>query len=173
MTNPLPSEPARRLAIVTCMDARLDPWGIFGVGRGDAHVIRNAGGVVTDDVIRSLAISQRLLGTEEIALVLHTGCGMTTFTDDDFRSRLEADTGLRPTWSAETFTDVEAEVIHGMARIDSSPFIDHKQALRGYVWDVASGELHEVSAPTREAGNDGGPPAAEGPPVLRAVRDAD
>lgn len=146
MTDRTPAAPRHRLAIVTCMDARLDPWGLFNVGPGDVHVIRNAGGVVTDDVIRSLAISQRLLGTEEIAIVLHTGCGMLTFTDDEFRADLERDTGLRPTWSAETFTDLEAEVRQCVARVLASPFLHHKDGVRGFVYDVERGGMREVPA---------------------------
>ena len=129
------------------MDARLDPWGLFDVGPGDVHVIRNAGGVVTDDVIRSLAISQRLLGTEDIAIVLHTGCGMLTFTDDEFRNDLEEETGIRPPWSAETFDDLDGEVRQCIARINASPFLHHKDGVRGYVYDIATEVLREVEAP--------------------------
>src|SRR4051812_36289099 len=126
------------------MDARLNPYGLLGLAEGDAHVIRNAGGVVTADVIRSLAISQRLLGTREIVLVHHTDCGMLTFTDDQFRGQVEADTGIRPEWAAEAFPDLEADVRQSLARVKASPFIPDKSSVRGFVYDVSSGELREV-----------------------------
>jgi carbonic anhydrase len=146
----LPMPPAKRLAIVACMDARLDPHGLLGLQEGDAHVIRNAGGVITDDAIRSLAISQRLLGTEEIILIHHTDCGMLTFTDDDFRRSVQADTGIKPEWAAESFSDVDEDVLQSIARIKASPFIPRKASVRGFVYDVCSGRLREATsaAPT-------------------------
>src|SRR2546423_6451222 len=113
----LPLPPGKKVAVVACMDARLNPYGALGLQEGDAHVIRNAGGVVTDDEIRSLAISQRLLGTEEIILIHHTGCGMLTFKDDDFKDSIERDTGIRPPWAAEAFGDLESDVRQSIARI--------------------------------------------------------
>ncbi len=141
----LPLPPATKTAIVACMDARLNVYGALGLTEGDAHVIRNAGGVVTDDAIRSLAISQRLLGTEEIILIHHTGCGMLTFTDDDFRRSIEEDTGIRPEWAPEAFRDLDADVRQSIARIKASPFIPHKDAIRGFVYEVETGRLREVS----------------------------
>lgn len=143
--GPLPLPPARQTAVVACMDARLNPYGVLGLREGDAHVIRNAGGVVTEDVVRSLAISQRLLGTREIVLVHHTDCGMLTFTDDQFRRQLEEGTGIRPPWAPEAFPDAEDDIRQSVRRISASPFIPHKEAVRGFVFDVASGELHEVA----------------------------
>jgi carbonic anhydrase len=142
----LPLPPARKLAVVACMDARLDPARILGLSEGDAHVIRNAGGAVTDDAIRSLAISQRLLGTREVVLIHHTDCGMLTFSDDEFRSQLEQETGIRPTWAAEAFGDLDADVRQSIRRIRSSPFVPHSDAVRGFVYDVTSGALREVDA---------------------------
>ena len=141
----LPMPPAKGVAIVACMDARLDPAGLLGLSEGDAHVIRNAGGAVTDDAIRSLAISQRLLGTREIILIHHTDCGMLTFQDDKFRNDIEAETGVRPQWAAETFTNLEDDVRQSAARIQASPFVPHKDNIRGFVYDVRSGALNEVS----------------------------
>ena len=141
----LPMPPARKVAIVACMDARLNPYGVLGLAEGDAHVIRNAGGAVTPDVIRSLAISQRLLGTEEVVLIHHTGCGMLTFRDDEFRDAIERDTGIRPDWPAESFTDLEQDVRQSVARIKASPFIPHTDAVRGFVYEVETGRLREVS----------------------------
>jgi carbonic anhydrase len=141
----LPLPPATKTAVVACMDARLNVYGALGLTEGDAHVIRNAGGVVTDDAIRSLAISQRLLGTEEIILIHHTGCGMLTFTDDDFKRSIEEDTGIRPEWAAEAFPDLDADVRQSIARIKASPFIPHKDAIRGFVYEVETGRLREVS----------------------------
>jgi carbonic anhydrase len=141
----LPLPPGKRLAIVACMDARLNPYGLLGLREGDAHVIRNAGGAVTDDVIRSLAISQRLLGTEEIMLIHHTGCGMLTFGDDEFRRQIEEATGVRPEWAAEAFSDLEADVRQSIARIKASPFIPRKDAVRGFVYEVETGRLREVA----------------------------
>ncbi|MEV1010813.1 carbonic anhydrase [Streptomyces sp. NPDC049881] len=142
--GPLPLPPARHVAVVACMDARLNPYGALGLREGDAHVIRNAGGVVTDDVIRSLAISQRLLGTREIVLVHHTDCGMVTFTDDAFRQGIENETGLRPPWAAEAFPDAEEDVRQSLRRIAASPFVPHKESVRGFVLDVSTGRLGEV-----------------------------
>jgi carbonic anhydrase len=141
----LPLPPGRKLAVVACMDARLNVYGALGLQEGDAHVIRNAGGVVSDDVIRSLAISQRLLGTEEIVLIHHTGCGMLTFTDDEFKASIEKDTGIRPEWAAEAFSDLDGDVRQSIARIKASPFIPKKDAVRGFVYEVESGRLREVS----------------------------
>jgi carbonic anhydrase len=141
----LPLPPARKLAVVACMDARLNVYGMLGLTEGDAHVIRNAGGVVTDDEIRSLAISQRLLGTEEIILIHHTDCGMLTFTDDEFKATIEKDTGIRPEWAAEAFPDLEGDVRQSIARIKASPFIPNKNSIRGFVYEVESGRLREVS----------------------------
>lgn len=140
----LPAPPARRLAVVTCMDARLVPHRILGLEEGDAHVIRNAGGVVSDDVIRSLVISQRLLNTREIVIIQHTDCGMLTFRDDDVKDRIEADTGLRPAFAMEAFKDLEQNLRQSLARIDASPFIPHKDQVRGFIYDCASGCLDEV-----------------------------
>ena len=140
----LPLPPARKVAVVACMDARLNVYGALGLEEGDAHVIRNAGGVVTDDAIRSLAISQRLLGTEEIILIHHTGCGMLTFTDDEFRGAVEHDTGVKPQWAAEAFSDLEGDVRQSVARIKASPFIPRKDAVRGFVYEIESGKLREV-----------------------------
>ncbi len=144
-SGPLPLPPARHLAVLACMDARLDVYRILGLAEGEAHVIRNAGGVVTDDEIRSLAISQRLLGTREIILIHHTDCGMLTFTDEDFRSQLERETGSTPEWAAETFSDLDENVRESIRRITASPFIPHKDAVRGFVFDVATGRLREVT----------------------------
>jgi carbonic anhydrase len=141
----LPLPPAKKLAVVACMDARLIPTKVLGLQEGDAHVIRNAGGVVTDDAIRSLAISQRLLGTEEIILIHHTDCGMLTFNDDEFRQAIQADTGIKPTWSAEAFGDLEDDVRQSIARIKASPFIPRKDSVRGFIYDVETGKLNEVS----------------------------
>ena len=141
----LPLPPAKKVAVVACMDARLNPYGILGLQEGDAHVIRNAGGVVTDDEIRSLAISQRLLGTEEIILIHHTDCGMLTFTDDEFKRQVQDDTGIKPEWAAEAFPDLDEDVRQSIARIKASPFIPNKDSVRGFVYEVESGNLREVS----------------------------
>src|SRR4051812_33574598 len=141
----LPLPPARKLAIVACMDARLSPYALLGLNEGDAHVIRNAGGVVTDDAIRSLAISQRLLGTEEIMLIHHTDCGMLKFTDDEFRRSVQEETGIKPQWAAEAFADLEEDVRQSIARIQASPFLPRKDAVRGFVYDVETGRLREVA----------------------------
>ena len=140
----LPMPPARKLAVVACMDARLIPTRVLGLNEGDAHVIRNAGGVVTDDTIRSLAISQHKLGTEEIVLIHHTDCGMLTFTDDEFRQSLEDETGVKPTWAPETFRDIDADVRQSIQRIKTSPFIPKKN-VRGFVYEVETGKLREVA----------------------------
>jgi carbonic anhydrase len=140
----LPMRPTRRLAVLACMDARLNPHGLLGLAEGDAHIIRNAGGMVTDDVRRSLAISQRLLGTREIILIYHTDCGMRTFTDDEFKASIEAETGIRPSWAAETFTDTDTDLRQSIARIVADPFIPHKESVRGFVYDVRTGGLREV-----------------------------
>ena len=140
----LPLPPGKRVAVVACMDARLNVYGALGLSEGDAHVIRNAGGVVTDDEIRSLAISQRLLGTEEIILIHHTDCGMLTFTDDDFRKQIHQDTGIKPEWAVETFDNLEGDVRQSIARIKASPFIPKKDQVRGFVYDVETGRLAEV-----------------------------
>jgi carbonic anhydrase len=141
----LPGPPAKGVAIVACMDARLNVYGALGLREGDAHVIRNAGGVVTEDAIRSLAISQRLLGTEEIILIHHTGCGMLTFTDDDFCSSIERDTGIRPEWAPGAFGDLDQDVRQSIARIKASPFIPNKDSVRGFVYEVETGKLREVA----------------------------
>jgi carbonic anhydrase len=141
----LPSgRPSRQVAIVACMDARLDVTGLLGMGSGEAHVLRNAGGAVTDDMIRSLAISQRLLGTTEIILIHHTDCGMLKTSEDTFKSAIEAETGIRPPWAVEAFTDVAADVRQSVARLKASPFLPRKDAIRGLVFDVATGRLSEV-----------------------------
>jgi carbonic anhydrase len=142
----LPAPPGKRVAIVACMDARLDVYKILGLAEGDAHVIRNAGGIVTDDTVRSLAISQRLLGTEEIVLIHHTGCGMLTFSDEDFRRQLEEDTGESPGWSAGAFSDLEDDVRQSIERLKASPFLPRKDSVRGFVYEVESGRLREVGA---------------------------
>jgi carbonic anhydrase len=140
----LPLPPARKVAVVACMDARLNPYGLLGLQEGDAHVIRNAGGVITDDAIRSLSISQRLLGTEQIVLIHHTDCGMLTFTDDDFKRAVQDDTGIKPAWAVEAFSDLDEDVRQSIARIKASPFIPRKDSVRGFVYDVEDGTLREV-----------------------------
>jgi carbonic anhydrase len=140
----LASPPSRHVAVVACMDARLDVTALLGLANGEAHVIRNAGGAVTDDVIRSVAISQRLLATTEIILVHHTDCGMAKTTEDAFKAAVEADTGIRPPWAVETFTDAAADVLQSINRLRVSPFIPHKDAIRGFVFDVTTGHLNEV-----------------------------
>ena len=143
-TGPLPLPPARHVAVVACMDARLNVYAILGLNDGDAHVIRNAGGVVTDDEIRSLAISQRLLGTQEVILIHHTDCGMLTFTDDGFKESIQKDTGIKPEWAAEAFPDLDADVRQSIARIKASPFVPNKDSVRGFVYEVETGKLREV-----------------------------
>jgi carbonic anhydrase len=139
------SRPSRHAAIVACMDARLNVAALLGLGDGEAHVLRNAGGAVTDDMIRSLSVSQRLLGTTEIILIHHTDCGLSKITDDDFRSAVEAETGIRPPWAVEAFADAAADVRQSIGRIKASPFVPHKDAIRGFVFDVATGRLDEVA----------------------------
>ncbi len=140
-----PMPPAKKVSIVACMDARIETGRLLGLEEGDAHVIRNAGGVVTDDVIRSLAISQRLLGTQEIILIHHTDCGMLTFRDDEVKAQIEADTGLRPPFALEAFSDPADDVRQSIRRIQASPFVPHKDEIRGFVYDVETGRLNEVS----------------------------
>ena len=144
--------PAKKLAVLACMDARLDVHKILGLEEGDAHVIRNAGGVVTEDAIRSLVISQRLLGTEEIILIHHTDCGMLTFQDDEVKRQIEKDTGIRPSFALEAFPDLEADVRQSIARLEASPFLPRKNKVRGFVYDVKSGRLNEVAALAGRAG---------------------
>ena len=144
-SGPLPLPPSKHVAVVACMDARMDVYRMLGLQEGEAHVIRNAGGVVTDDEIRSLAISQRLLGTREIILIHHTDCGMLTFTDDDFKAGLQEDTGIKPEWAAEAFGDVDEDVRQSLRRIQASPFVTLHTAARGFVFDVATGKLDEVT----------------------------
>ena len=141
----LPLPPARQVAIVACMDARLNPYGLLGLSEGDAHVIRNAGGVITADELRSLAISQRLLGTKEIILIHHTDCGMLTFTDDGFKQSIQDEIGIKPTWAAEAFTDLDADVQQSIGRIKADPFIPLKDSVRGFVYEVETGKLREVA----------------------------
>jgi carbonic anhydrase len=136
--------PRRRLAIVTCMDSRLDVFAALGLGPGEAHVLRNAGGIITDDVIRSLAISQRRLGTREVMLIHHTDCGMQKITDDGFRMELQETTGLAPSFAIESFKDVDDDVRQSIRRVRSSPFLVHRDVVRGFVYDVDSHRLREV-----------------------------
>jgi len=144
-TGNLRMPPSKKVAVIACMDARVMPSKLLGIEEGEAHVIRNAGGVVTDDEIRSLAISQRLLGTEEIILVHHTDCGMLTFTDEDFRRSIEEEVGVRPQWSAEAFDDLEEDVRQSIERIKASPFLPRTDGVRGFVFDVQTGKLSEVT----------------------------
>ena len=143
-SGPLPMPPGKGVAVLACMDARLDVYRLLGLQEGEAHVIRNAGGVVTDDAIRSLTISQRLLGTTEVVLVHHTDCGMLTFTDDVFKADIQSDTGIKPHWSPEAFSDLEQDVRQSIARIKTSPFVPNKDSVRGFVFDVGTGKLTEV-----------------------------
>lgn len=140
----LAGPPLKRIAVVTCMDARLESSAMLGLEAGEAHVIRNAGGVVTDDVIRSLTISQRLLGTREIMVIHHTDCGMQTFRDDDLKDQIAAETGIRPAFAMEAFPDLDANVRQSLARIKASPFIPHQESVRGFVYEVETGRLREV-----------------------------
>jgi carbonic anhydrase len=142
--------PSRRVAVLACMDARLDTHKILGLEEGEAHVIRNAGGVATDDAIRSLVISQRLLGTQEIILIHHTDCGMLTFKDDDVKGKIESEIGIRPAFALEAFASPEGDVKQSIARIQASPFIPNKSSVRGFVYDVKTGRLNEVKAAARE-----------------------
>jgi carbonic anhydrase len=141
--------PSRRLAIVTCMDSRLDVFAALGLGDGEAHVLRNAGGVVTDDVIRSLAVSQRRLGTREVMLIHHTDCGMQSLTDDDFRAELQRETGVAPAFAIESFADVDSDVRQSILRVRRSPFLLHRDHVRGFVYDVDTHELREVQSSAR------------------------
>ena len=141
----LPLPPARGVAVVACMDARLNVYGMLGLQEGDAHVIRNAGGVITDDEIRSLAISQRLLGTREIILIHHTDCGMLTFTDDELKAQIQEEAGIKPHFPMESFSDLEEDVHQSIARIQASPFVPHKDSVRGFVYEVETGRLREVT----------------------------
>lgn len=141
----LPMPPERQIAVVACMDARMNVYGMLGLSEGDAHVIRNAGGVVTDDAIRSLVISQRLLGTREIILIHHTDCGMLTFSDDEVKGQIQAEVGIRPPFALEAFPDVEEDVRQSIERIKANPFIPHKDSVRGFVYDVKTGRLNEVT----------------------------
>jgi carbonic anhydrase len=143
--EPGPPAHGAKVAVVACMDARVDVWRILGLKNGDAHVIRNAGGAVTDDEIRSIAISQRLLGSREVILIHHTGCGMLTFTDEDFRRQLRDEIGSEPAWNAEAFTDLDEHVRESIARIQESPFIPHKESVRGFVYELETGRLREVA----------------------------
>jgi carbonic anhydrase len=143
--GPLPLPPSKHVAIVACMDARLNVYGALGLNEGEAHVIRNAGGVITEDEIRSLAISQRLLGTDEIILIHHTDCGMLTFTDDEFKKSIQSEVGIKPPWAVEAFPDLEEDVRQSLARVRNSPFIPKKDSVRGFVFDVATGKLDEVA----------------------------
>jgi carbonic anhydrase len=150
--GPLPLPPSKHVAVVACMDARLDVYRMLGISEGEAHVFRNAGGVITDDTIRSLAISQRLLGTKEIIVIHHTDCGMLTFTDDEFKRAIQDDTGIKPSWAAESFGDLEEEVRQSMRRIEASPFVTKHESLRGFIFDVATGKLNEVTLSTPQVG---------------------
>lgn len=141
----LPMPPGRQVAVVACMDARLNVYGLLGLEEGEAHVIRNAGGVVSEDVIRSLVISQRLLGTREIVLIHHSDCGMLTFTDDAFKAQIEADTGIRPAWAAEAFGDPAQDVRQSLRRLAASPFVPHRDRVRGFVYSVSDGTLAEIT----------------------------
>ncbi|MDQ3708512.1 MAG: carbonic anhydrase [Actinomycetota bacterium] len=142
----LPMPPARQVAVIACMDARLDVYAILGLGLGEAHVIRNAGGVVTDDVIRSLVISQHLLGTREIVLIHHSDCGMLTFRDDDVKERIYAQVGIRPPFALEAFGDVDEDVRQSIARVRANPFLATTARVRGFVYEVETGRLREVAA---------------------------
>jgi carbonic anhydrase len=141
-----PGRPSRAVAVVACMDARMDVYALLGLAPGEAHVIRNAGGAVTEDVLRSLTVSQRHLGTAEVMLIHHTRCGMQAFTDDSFKSEIVADTGIKPAWATEAFTDVDADVLQSIARVRACPFLPHTSGVRGFVYDVATGLLREVGS---------------------------
>jgi carbonic anhydrase len=143
--GPLPLPPSKHVAVVACMDARLDVYRMLGIDEGEAHVFRNAGGVITEDAIRSLALSQRLLGTREIILIHHTDCGMLTFSDDEFKRSVQDETGIKPNWAPESFGDPREDVRQSMRRIEASPFVSKHESLRGFIFDVATGELHEVT----------------------------
>ena len=141
----LPMPPAKQIAIVTCMDARLSPYVMLGLSEGDAHVIRNAGGVITDDEIRSLMISQRLLGTREVMLIHHTNCGMLTFSEEEVKGQIQEEIGIKPLFALESFTDLEEDVRQSVRRIEASPFIPHKDSVRGFIYEVETGRLREVT----------------------------
>ncbi len=141
----LPMPPAKQIAIVTCMDARLSPYVMLGLSEGDAHVIRNAGGVITDDEIRSLVISQRLLGTREVMLIHHTNCGMLTFSEEEVKGQIQEEVGIKPPFALESFTDLEENVRQSIRRIETSPFIPHKDSVRGFIYEVETGRLREVT----------------------------
>ena len=141
--------PLRHLAVVACMDSRIDTFKILGLGNGDAHIIRNAGGVITDDVVRSLCLSQRFLGTREVILIHHTDCGLQTVNEEEFRAELEYELGVKPWWSLETFTDPYRDVEQSIQRLSMTPFLPYKEYIRGYVYDVTDGLLHEVTAQAR------------------------
>ncbi len=143
--GPLPLPPSKHIAVLACMDARIDVYRVLGINEGESHVIRNAGGVVTDDAIRSLAISQRLLGTTEIILIHHTDCGMLTFNDDDFKRAIQDETGVKPPWAAESFPDLAEDVRQSLQRIENSPFVTKHTSARGFIFDVATGKLDEVT----------------------------
>ena len=143
--GPLPLPPSKHVAVLACMDARIDVYRALGINEGESHVIRNAGGVATDDAIRSLAISQRLLGTTEIILIHHTDCGMLTFNDDDFKRAIQDETGVKPPWSAEAFPDTAEDVRQSLRRIENSPFVTKHTSARGFIFDVATGKLDEVT----------------------------
>lgn len=141
----LPVPPAKQIAIVTCMDSRLSPYVMLGLSEGDAHVIRNAGGVITDDEIRSLMISQRMLGTREVMLIHHTNCGMLTFSDEEVKGQIQEEIGIKPPFALESFTDLEENVRQSIKRIEASPFIPHKESVRGFIYEVETGRLREVT----------------------------
>ncbi|OBK13548.1 beta-class carbonic anhydrase [Mycobacterium asiaticum] len=143
--GPLPLPPSKHVAVLACMDARIDVYRVLGINEGESHVIRNAGGVASDDAIRSLAISQRLLGTEEIILIHHTDCGMLTFTDDEFKRSIQEETGIKPPWAAESFPDLAEDVRQSLRRLENSPFVTKHTSLRGFIFDVATGKLEEVT----------------------------
>lgn len=140
----LEAKPAKRVAVLTCMDARIDPHRVLGLAEGEAHVIRNAGGVANDDMIRSLAVSQRKMGTREVVVILHTDCGMRTFDEEDFRAELRAETGVEPQWETTAFHAIEDDVRRAVGRLRESPFLPHRDAIRGFVYEVETGRLDEV-----------------------------
>jgi carbonic anhydrase len=141
----LTSPPAKQVAVVACMDARLNIYGMLGLEEGDAHVILNAGGVITDDEIRSLTISQRLLGTHEIMLIHHTDCGMLTFSEEEVKGQIQEEVGIKPHFALESFSDLEEDVRQSIGRIQASPFIPHKESMRGFIYEVETGRLREVT----------------------------
>jgi len=143
-TSAPPGKPSRGVAVVACMDARMDVYALLGLAPGEAHVIRNAGGAVTEDALRSLTVSQRHLGTTEVVLIHHSQCGMQTFTDEEFKAQILADTGFTPAWASEAFTDVDAEVRQSVARVRACPFLPHRESVRGFVYHVDTGLLREI-----------------------------